>query len=118
MALDSRQKRAAVIGVGRAWYRNPDPNSLDAAQRASIGLVYPVATFALPVVADEPTCNLLALISTRAVNVDAPITTAVTNLAADIEEISNVLGIISTSVNNVDAEIDDSVTNLDAPIEC
>jgi len=67
---------------------------------------------------DEPTCNLLALISTRAVNVDAPIITTVTNLAADIEEITNVLGIISTRVNNIDAEIDDSVTNLDAPIEC
>lgn len=45
MALDSRQKRAAVIGVGRPWYRNADPNGLDAAQRASIGNVYPVAIF-------------------------------------------------------------------------
>ena len=45
MALDSRQKRAAVIGVARPWYRNADPNGLDAAQRASIGNVYPVAVF-------------------------------------------------------------------------
>ena len=45
MALDSRQKRAAVIGVGRAWYRNPNPGGVDAAQRASIGQVYPVAVF-------------------------------------------------------------------------
>ena len=45
MALDSRQKRAAVIGVGRAWYRNPHPSNVDASQRASIGQVYPVAVF-------------------------------------------------------------------------
>lgn len=45
MALDSRQKRAAVVGVGRAWYRNPHPSSVDASQRASIGQVYPVAAF-------------------------------------------------------------------------
>lgn len=43
--LDSRQKRAAVVGVGRAWYRNAHPSSIDAAQRASIGQVYPVADF-------------------------------------------------------------------------
>ena len=49
MALDSRQKRAAVIGVGRPWYRNADPNGLDAAQRAAIGNVYPVAAFSPPV---------------------------------------------------------------------
>jgi len=45
MALDSRQKRAAVIGVGRAWYRNAHPSSVNAAQRASIAQVYPVAVF-------------------------------------------------------------------------
>ena len=43
--LDSRQKRAAVVGVGRAWYRNPHPSSIDASQRASIGQAYPVAVF-------------------------------------------------------------------------
>ncbi len=43
--LDSRQKRAAVIGVARAWYRNPHPSGIDAGQRASIGQVYPVALF-------------------------------------------------------------------------
>ena len=47
MALNSRQKRAAVCGVGRPWYRNSHPNSLSAAQRASIGNVYPVAAFGL-----------------------------------------------------------------------
>lgn len=118
MALDSRQKRAAVIGVGRPWYRNPDPNSLDAAQRPSIGSVYPVATFALPAVAEELVCNELALINDRAVSLDAAIDSGVTNLAADIEELTNLLGIISDRVNNIDAEIDDSVTNLDAPLEC
>ena len=45
MALDSRQKRAAVIGTARAWYRNPHPSNVDAAQRASISQVYPVAVF-------------------------------------------------------------------------
>lgn len=48
MALDSRQKRAAVIGVGRPWYRNADPNSMDAAQRSAVGNTYPVAIFANP----------------------------------------------------------------------
>jgi len=45
MALDSRQKRAAIIGVGRAWYRNSHPSGIDTAQRASIGQVYHVASF-------------------------------------------------------------------------
>ncbi len=45
MALDSRQKRAAVIGVGRVWYRNSHPSSIDSSQRASIGQVYPVSSF-------------------------------------------------------------------------
>jgi len=45
MSLDSRQKRAAVIGVARPWYRNADSNSLDAAQRASIANTYPIAAF-------------------------------------------------------------------------
>lgn len=45
MALDSRQKRAAVIGVGRMWYRNAHPSSLNQEQRVSIGQVYPVAIF-------------------------------------------------------------------------
>lgn len=45
MALDSRQKRAAVIGVARLWYRNPHPSGMNAAQRAAVGQVYPVAAF-------------------------------------------------------------------------
>lgn len=45
MAIDSRQKRAAVIGTARAWYRNPHPSGINASQRASIAQVYPVAVF-------------------------------------------------------------------------
>ncbi len=45
MALNSRQKRASVVGVARAWYRNSHPSSVNASQRASIGQVYPVAVF-------------------------------------------------------------------------
>ena len=48
MPLDSRQKRAAVAGVGRPWYRNADPNSMNAAQRPAVGNTYPVATFQIP----------------------------------------------------------------------
>lgn len=48
MALDSRQKRAAVIGTARAWYRNPHPSSMNASQRAAVGQVYPVALFTQP----------------------------------------------------------------------
>lgn len=54
MALDSRQKRAAVIGVGRMWYRNPHPSGMNAAQRASVGQVYPVAVFQAPVIPTGP----------------------------------------------------------------
>lgn len=46
MALDSRQKRAAVIGAARIWYRNPHPSSVNAGQRAAISQTYPVAAFA------------------------------------------------------------------------
>lgn len=46
--LDSRQKRAAVIGTARAWYRNPHPSGMDAPQRASVAQVYPVALFTQP----------------------------------------------------------------------
>lgn len=45
MALDSRQKRAAVIGTARAWYRNPHPSNMDESQRAAVSQVYPVASF-------------------------------------------------------------------------
>lgn len=48
MALDSRQKRAAVAGVARPWYRNPHPSGMNANQRASVGQVYPVALFTQP----------------------------------------------------------------------
>lgn len=49
MALDSRQKRAAVVGVARIWYRNPHPSNMNGAQRASVASAYPVASFS-PVV--------------------------------------------------------------------
>jgi len=45
MALDSRQKRAAIIGAARIWYRNPHPSGMNASQRASVGQAYPVAIF-------------------------------------------------------------------------
>lgn len=51
MALNSRQKRAAVVGVARPWYRNAHPSNVDASQRASIANVYPIAEFQNPVVA-------------------------------------------------------------------
>lgn len=48
MALDSRAKRQAVIGNGRAWLRAPFPNAAKNAEwRASVGSVYPVAAFAV-----------------------------------------------------------------------
>jgi hypothetical protein len=59
MALDSRQKRAAIVGTARIWYRNPHPSSIDAAQRASIGMAYPVALFEI-----EPTWTLVSEQST------------------------------------------------------
>ena len=42
MAIDSRAKRSAAAGVARPFMRGLTPSSLDAAQRASVGLTYPV----------------------------------------------------------------------------
>lgn len=42
---DTRQKRMAVAGVARPFMRAVDANSLDAAQRTSIGNAYPVGQF-------------------------------------------------------------------------
>lgn len=47
MALDSKQKRMAVPGVGRPWLRsNYSDTAKDGPWRASVGNVYPVTTFA------------------------------------------------------------------------
>lgn len=48
MALDSKEKRAAVPGVGRPWYRTKLPGTVDAAWRVASGNAYPVAAFAAP----------------------------------------------------------------------
>ena len=45
--MNTRQKRAAVIGVGRPWYRNPHPSSMDTLQRAAVGMTYPYEYAAL-----------------------------------------------------------------------
>ena len=45
MALDSRQKRAAVVGVARPWYRNATPATIDDSKRAAVGNVYPIGFF-------------------------------------------------------------------------
>lgn len=51
MALDSKTKRAAVMGVARPWMRSKNPDSgLGEAWRAVTGNVYPVASFGAPIV--------------------------------------------------------------------
>ena len=40
MALDSREKRASVPGVGRPWYRTKLPGTVDEAWRMASGNVY------------------------------------------------------------------------------
>ncbi len=40
MALDTREKRASVLGVGRPWYRTKLPGANDAAWRAASGNAY------------------------------------------------------------------------------
>ncbi len=47
MALDSKAKRIAVVGVGRPWMRSQEVDSGHGrAWRSSVGLSYPVADFA------------------------------------------------------------------------
>lgn len=119
MAIDSRQKRAAVIGVGRAWYRNPDPNNLDAAQRASIGSVYPVAIFALPDVGSEDLeCVVIALITDPGEVVKLAINDVETVVAAGIVEETVVIGIINDSGKVVKTPIDDTEVVVPAEISC
>jgi len=42
MAIDNRQKRAAILGVARPWYRNSNPAIFDDKKRATIGNTYPL----------------------------------------------------------------------------
>ena len=50
MAVDSALKRKAAAGAGRPWMRGiaPATSGISADERATIGLAYPVATFATP----------------------------------------------------------------------
>lgn len=48
MAIDSKEKRLAAAHSGRAWMRGAYSQGLNAPQRATTGLAYPVATFAPP----------------------------------------------------------------------
>lgn len=48
MAIDSKEKRLASAHSGRAWMRGSYTQSLNASQRAAIGLAYPVAGFSAP----------------------------------------------------------------------
>ncbi len=50
MAIDSALKRKAAAGAGRPWMRGiaPATAGISADERATIGLAYPVATFAPP----------------------------------------------------------------------
>lgn len=50
MAIDSALKRKASATAGRPWLRRSHPNTsgISAGERASVGLAYPVATFASP----------------------------------------------------------------------
>ncbi len=43
--MDSIQKRAAVLGVARPWYRNAHPAQIDEKKRAAVGNNYPLAFF-------------------------------------------------------------------------
>lgn len=43
MAIDSRQKRQAIAGVGRPYMRAVLANSVSAAQRPAVGNAYPVS---------------------------------------------------------------------------
>ncbi len=49
MALDSKEKRASVPGIGRPWYRTKLPGAVDAPWRAASGNVYAGLTYAAAV---------------------------------------------------------------------
>ena len=50
MALDSKTKRAAVMGVARPWMRSKNPDAgLGEAWRVASGNTYPVASLSVPV---------------------------------------------------------------------
>lgn len=40
MALDTREKRANVLGVGRPWLRHPHPGTIDEQWRIARGSAY------------------------------------------------------------------------------
>jgi len=40
MAIDTREKRASVLGVARPWYRSKLPGTIDEAWRLASGNVY------------------------------------------------------------------------------
>jgi hypothetical protein len=40
MAIDSQQKRMAVVGVGRPWMRSTFPGTINEAWRVSVGNAY------------------------------------------------------------------------------
>ena len=40
MAIDTQQKRMAVVGVGRPWMRSTFPGTINEAWRLSVGNVY------------------------------------------------------------------------------
>lgn len=59
MALDSKQKRMAVPGVGRPWMRAQNTDvAKDGPWRACVGLSYPVVAFILPAIETPDLLNL------------------------------------------------------------
>ena len=113
MALDSRQKRAAVIGVARAWYRNPHPSSMGAAQRASVGQVYPVATFSALVVAYH---SIRSIIQEYGAGALSAITNNGIGVLSSTEESKGLASIIQSRGKGVTSTIDETGQSVESTI--
>lgn len=86
MAINTAERRFSMMGFGDVVSQYVVPSgTVGAAARATFLDLYSGIALDVPAEAEELVCNLLALISTRAVSLDAPIDDSVTNLEADIE---------------------------------
>ena len=67
MALDSQEKRMAVLGVARPWMRSKLPGANDAEWRASSGNTYGGNAFAAPVITMIAKINGVVVTGLRAI---------------------------------------------------
>ena len=70
MAIDSREKRAAVLGVGRPWMRDKLPGTNDKAWRVASGNAYPGSFISVIVTAIIETIGIAVINMTDSSDAD------------------------------------------------